>query len=151
MWLARLICNIFSFSDVVVPCFMRLRGLLLQRCCCRRTSVDELGCAAASGFWAVLGFGLPIKQTTTETGDPISAPLSGCKFCPIRLLIWYPASRGLQEFMVMDLHVACCSSVPPQTSRPRSGSLRTSGLQGCHFSPTSSCVSRLLDCKGEHA
>ena len=64
-----------------------------------------------------LGFGLPIKQITTETGGPISAPVLEFKFCPIRLLIWHPASRGLPEFMVMDLHVGFTTP-----SSPRSGS-----------------------------
>ena len=89
-----------------------------------------------------LGFGLPIKQITTETGGPISAPVLEFKFCPIRLLIWHQASRGLPEFMVMDLHVGFYNSVLPSL-RFTTG-FRASGLP---LLTRSSCVSCLLDCK----
>ena len=94
------------------------------------------------GRFGVLGFGLPIKQITTETGGPISAPVLEFKFCPIRLLIWHQASRGLPEFMVMDLHVGFYNSVLPSL-RFTTG-FRASGLP---LLTRSSCVSCLLDCK----
>ena len=46
--------NIWRLRDVVVPSFKRLRGLLLQCCCCSRTSLDELRSAIVSGCWGLV-------------------------------------------------------------------------------------------------
>ena len=53
------------------------RGLLLQCCCCSRTSVNKCVCAA--------GWGLHLR---TETSGPTSTPSLAFEFYPIRLLIW---------------------------------------------------------------
>ena len=67
---ASLRCGLSGCFATLQNLFMtrHRRSLLLQRCCCSRTSVNELGCA--TGQFGALGFGLPIQQMRTETSVP---------------------------------------------------------------------------------
>ena len=136
-------CRSAPPHNIRLPCKMlvlRRRGSLLQAAAgaCCSSVVVAVGLPLISVCVCAAGWGLHLR---TETSGPTSTPSLAFEFYPIRLLIW-------SWTRMWDFASPC--PPPKKKSPPRSGSLRASGLQSCHSSPLSSCVSCLLHCKDEH-